>query len=134
MRFIKGRRLLFFIAFALAASAGGRIAFGAQVTADEFFKLIYGDAAGEVKRAIRNGTDVNMVHEVDSVPTTPLLHAIKFPRHEIARILIARGADVEQKGNMDVTPLVYAIMQASFDRLKATGMVTNPWISSICSS
>jgi ankyrin repeat protein len=71
-----------------------------------------------LKYLIRQGANINAV-SVNDYNQSPLLFAINFHQIEAAKILIDKGADVNQKDLFGVAPLTYALEIQSRELVKS---------------
>lgn len=81
--------------------------------------LIHGAVAGgdfnAVKQFIEEGIEVDLRFESREFRPTPLHTAVKFNQSDIAKLLIAEGADVNAKTENEVTPLMLATFGGSME-------------------
>jgi ankyrin repeat protein len=78
----------------------------------DLFHAVQRNDAAAVQQSIRNGVDVNCVHERDD--TTPLLKACENGYDEIVRILLEAGADARWKNKDGWSAILQACVRREY--------------------
>ena len=79
---------------------------------------IYWSPAGLITKLIAAGADVNYRDDGGFPSLIAALSANRADRIDIVRLLIARGADLDQRGVNDWTPLHYAVAMRDADAVR----------------
>ena len=76
----------------------------AEVSSDDFYRLIRNDDSAGLKALLSQGADVNLK---DSRGATPLMYAAASGSPEVMKLLIGAGADVNAKNSFGATALLW---------------------------
>jgi ankyrin repeat protein len=77
----------------------------AEVSSDDFYRLIRNDDSAGLKTLLSQGADVNLK---DSHGATPLMYAAASGSPDVMKLLIGAGADVNAKNSFGATALLWS--------------------------
>jgi ankyrin repeat protein len=77
----------------------------AEVSGDDFYRLIRNDDSAALKTLLSQGVDINLK---DSHGATPLMYAAASGSTEVMKLLIGAGADVNAKNSFGATALLWS--------------------------
>lgn len=86
-----------------------QLSFAGSSASQDLLQAIKANNMNKFMRALNNGADMNSVVKEESLTSTPFIKAVVLNRFDMIKIMIKRGADINQRRPIDqYTPLMIA--------------------------